>query len=221
MHVHIADDHGLLRQGLTELLKNHDPSWTFSESGTFDDTVATISADMPDLLIIDLRMPGMQGQESLRAIREALPELKVVVLTGLDDKSTILECLAAGVHGYVTKSSASEQILTAIKTVLSGGVYAPAALASIHRAAESELPRPVSASSIQAAGGPASAANPRFTARQMDVLRLLAEGRSTKDIARNLDMGVGTVKVHLSAIYRILGAHNRMEAVVRAGALKG
>ena len=141
MHVHIADDHGLLRQGLTELLKNHDPSWTFSESGTFDDTVATISADMPDLLIIDLRMPGMQGQESLRAIREALPELKVVVLTGLDDKNTILECLAAGVHGYVTKSSASEQILTAIKTVLSGGVYAPAALASVHRAAEAELPR--------------------------------------------------------------------------------
>ena len=83
------------------------------------------------------------------------------------------------------------------------------------------MPRTVTSSGIQTAGSPASSANPRFTARQMDVLRLLAEGRSTKDIARSLDMGVGTVKVHLSAIYRILGAHNRMEAVVRAGALKG
>jgi DNA-binding NarL/FixJ family response regulator len=207
LQVLVADDHALIRQGMTALLRASEPCWAVREAGSLAELRAAQEVEPADLAILDLRMPGIMGAETLRHLRGDWPETLVVVLTGVDDRSMILECLDAGVHGYVLKTSSTPQILQALRSVLAGSLYVPPELARAERAP----PEALSASAPVLQG---------FTGRQQEVLGLLAEGRSTKDIARTLNLGVGTVKVHLSAIYRILGAHNRMEAVVRAGALR-
>jgi DNA-binding NarL/FixJ family response regulator len=217
LKVLIADDHALLRQGLRLLLADGNAEYQFAEADGFDATLAGL-AEGGDLLLIDLGMPGMAGAESLRALREAYPDTKIAVITGSDDRATILECLGAGVHGYILKSSPAEEIQRAIATILAGGVYVAPSLTRVTPAqsaktadAGAEVPRPL--------GAEGSLDVPRFTSRQIDVLRLLAEGRSTKDIARTLELGPGTVKIHLAAIFRTLNAHNRTEAVVLASKL--
>jgi DNA-binding NarL/FixJ family response regulator len=199
----VADDHALVRQGLVRLLKDAHSDWRFGEAGTLDETIEALSGAPHDLLVIDLNMPGMEGSASLQALREAYPTTRIAVLTGAEDRATILDCLSAGVHGYILKSDAVGHLVEAIETVMRGQVYVPQALTRIVQARPA--PQPASAT---------------LTPRQFEVLQLLAEGRSTKDIARRLDLGVGTVKVHLAGVYRALGAQNRMEAVVKAGKFK-
>ncbi len=247
MHVLIADDHALLRQGLIVLMRDAHPTWTFGEAASFDEALEQLSQAPVDLLLIDLRMPGMEGSRTLQALREVYPQSRIAVLTGTDDRATILDCLGAGVHGYILKSDAAESMLGAIETLLAGGVYVPSMLTRLAGVAAKPLPSGAPPSSgAPAVGVPQAAAPPAavppaalspgaapqppqgaqaarpagLTPRQIDVLKLLAEGRSTKDIARTLNLGLGTVKVHLAGVYRALGASNRMEAVVRAGRLK-
>ena len=210
MRILVADDHALLREGLIGVLGSAHPTWEFDQAASLDGIMANLALEPTHLLVIDLRMPGMDGGHSLRALREAYPDMKVVVLTGVDDRATILECLSAGVHGYILKLDATEQLLGAVATVLAGGVYVPAALTHVMDKLDSGSSLPLRRPDV---------AVPVLTPRQNDVMTLLAEGRSTKSIARTLSLGVGTVKVHLAAIYRALGVQTRMEAVVKAGAL--
>jgi DNA-binding NarL/FixJ family response regulator len=214
----IADDHALLRQGMRQLLGDEHPEYEFAEADGLDATLDALAAGGADLLLIDLGMPGMTGAESLRALREAHPATRVAVITGSDDRGTILECLGAGVHGYILKSSPVDEIQRAISTILAGGVYVAPSVAQLDPAPA----HPPAAVNTEALAGATEthADIPRFTHRQLDVLRLLAEGRSTKDIARTLELGPGTVKIHLAAIFRALNAHNRTEAVVLASRLK-
>jgi DNA-binding NarL/FixJ family response regulator len=129
----------------------------------------------------------------------------------------MLDCVSAGVHGYILKTSTPESILHALEAILSGQIYMPpeiANVAGVQAASKVEMAR-------VAEGIPTAFASDdrRFTKRQRDVLAHLAQGRSTKEIARALDLGVGTVKVHLAAIYRHLQAHSRTEAVLLASKL--
>jgi DNA-binding NarL/FixJ family response regulator len=207
MRVLIADDHMLIRQALIGLLKTAWPGWVFEQAGSFQAVKASLDASDIAFLIVDLDMPGMAAADSLRQLRRDYPKIKIAVLTGNDGKSAILDCLRAGIHGYFLKADASQQLLLAVQTILAGGVYVPALLSDIG----SDRPD-------DAAPEPVAVIRPaphRLTTRQQQVLDLVAEGRSTKQIARVLDLGVGTVKVHLSAAYRALGAHNRVDAVVK------
>jgi DNA-binding NarL/FixJ family response regulator len=213
----IADDHALLRQGLRQLLGDENPDYEFAEADGFNAALDALAQSQADLLLIDLGMPDMCGAESLRKLRAAHPDTKVAVLTGSDDRATILHCLGAGVHGYIVKSSPVAEILRAISTIMAGGVYVAPSLAEV--SSVHSLPLPASTLDRAADSDPAAADIPRFTSRQREVLRLLAQGRSTKEIARTLDLGPGTVKIHLGAIFRALNAHNRTEAVVLASRL--
>jgi len=122
-----------------------------------------------------------------------------------NDREAILECLAAGASGYILKSGSLDQFMRAIETILSGGVFAPAALAGLQQ-------------SVTPARDPEAAHLAlHLTERQIEVFDLLSQGCATKTIARRLGLAVGTVKVHLAGIYRVLGAHNRVEAIARAG----
>ena len=208
MRVLIADDHILIRQALIGLLSNAWPSWIFEEAGSFQAVDDRLSATNIGLLIIDLDMPGMQGGASLLQLRQTYPAVKITVLTSNDGRASIFDCLRAGVHGYFLKADASQQLLLAVQTILAGGVYVPSLLSEIG----TDLPDSPQTDPPAPATPPTT---PRLTTRQQQVLRLLAEGRSTKEIARILDLGIGTVKVHLSAAYRTLGAHNRVDAVVK------
>jgi DNA-binding NarL/FixJ family response regulator len=212
MRVVIADDHALLRESLVGFLRGAFPTWEFGQAGSLDEAKARLAETSTNLLIIDLEMPGMQGSESLEPLRAENPEVKMAVLTATEDRSVILGCLAAGVHGYILKLDATDELLTAIRTIMDGGVYVPAALSRVIRSAGSTTPP-----TISRPRPPVTV--PTLTARQQDVMTLLAEGLSTKMIARRLSLGVGTVKVHLAALYRALDVHTRMEAVVKAGAL--
>jgi DNA-binding NarL/FixJ family response regulator len=225
MQILIADDHALVRQGLRQLLAddelglpNASGDLSFLEADGFDAALEVLATKGADLLLIDLSMPGMAGANSLRALREAHPNTKIVVITGWEDRATMLDCLGAGVHGYVPKSFATDQIVKAIEVILGGGVYVPSEIANLN-----------GGETMNGSGGkdkphaslpPTVPALARFTKRQLDVLQLLGQGRSTKEIARALELSEGTVKVHLAAIYRGLNARNRTEAVALASKLQ-
>jgi DNA-binding NarL/FixJ family response regulator len=198
----------LLRQALTGLLQVRGPAWRFVQAETFGQSLELLEQHPVDLMVLDLQMPGLHGVGSLRRLRREFPEMKIVVLSDTDDNATILACLTAGVHGFLPKSASAQKLQQAIDTVLNGGVFLPATLAAGDVSPEpaGAMPEPDGALPV-----------PLLTDRQRDVLRLLAEGCTTKTIARRLELAVGTVKVHLAGIYRALGARNRLEALVRAG----
>ena len=131
MKILVADDHALLRQGFSVMLRDTHPDWTFFEAGTLDEALEILAGDPIDLLVLDLNMPGMDRTTSLQALRETYPDVRVAVLTATEDRSVILECMAAGAHGYILKSDAVDQLVLAIDTILQGQVYVPPALTRI------------------------------------------------------------------------------------------
>ena len=200
----IADDHALFRKGLRLLLTDTFPKADVRDVDSLDAALESLSGAAPvDLAILDLRMPGVAGVESLRAVREAYPETAILVLSGSDARSDVLGALGAGVHGYVVKTSPDAELLAAIERVRRGQVYVPPQLAS-----PAPQPAPPAADPPVAFDG--------LTPRQKDVLRLLAKGKANKEIARELDLAEGTVKIHLAAVLRFLKARNRTEAAVLA-----
>ena len=196
----IADRATLFRHGLRGLLKEHRPDWSCAEAGTPEEMLAHLRAEPVDLLLFDMQLGGVAA---LLRLRQEFPHQKMVVLADTDDRTAILESLGAGVNGYVLKSTTMSQLLRALETDLSGGVFAPAALAGV--APPVHVP-PAETSPLLA----------HLTERQIEVFQLLSEGCATKTIARRLGLAVGTVKVHLAAIYRVLGAHSRIEALAKA-----
>jgi two-component system, NarL family, nitrate/nitrite response regulator NarL len=200
----IADRATLFRRGLVGLLKDRRPGWACSEADVEGEVLAHLRVEPVDLVLLDQQFVDMPVATNLRRLRALFPNQKVVVLADTDDRATILECLVAGANGYLLKSITMNQLMLAIETVLSDVVVAPAALSGEANVAvfapELQL-RPLLA---------------RLTDRQIEVFRLLSEGCVTKTIARRLGVSVGTVKHHLAAIYRVLGAHNRVEAIARA-----
>lgn len=203
----IGDRLPFFRHGMIGLLRDSRPGWRLTEAGTFDEVLSHLHGTSPELILLDLQLPGMGGTDGVRRLRSLCPTQKIVVLADSDERETILECIASGAQGYVLKSSSPAQFLRALDTILSGGVFAPASLTGVPSRATVAPP------SIDAGMQPSLAT---LTDRQRDVFRLLAEGCATKTIARRLDLAVGTVKVHLAAIYRVLGAHSRMEAMAKA-----
>jgi DNA-binding NarL/FixJ family response regulator len=214
----IADDHALLRQGVRLFLEDRHPEAAFVEADGMEAAFDLLAKHKIDIAFLDLSMPGMQGALTIRALRDTYPDLRIVVLTGIDERTTILACLAGGTHGYVLKTAPIEEVEAAFQTVRSGGMYVTPDLARIV-GPSSATPDAASPSFATPPDAPTMRLDD-LTARQRDVLGLLAEGSSTKEIARRLGLGEGTVKVHLAAIFRALGARNRTEAVVLASRLK-
>ena len=200
MRAIIADDHALVREGLVAFLRMAEPDWDVRQAGSLEELTELLLEDT-DLVIADLNMPGVHGSGSFASFREANPHVKLAVLTATEDRTMILECLSAGVHGYILKADATTELLTAIKTIVSGGIYVPARLSQLV--------------SKQSAIVQRDTVEPGLTKRQREVMELLAKGMSTKSIARQMALGVGTVKVHLAALYRTLDVHSRMEAIVK------
>jgi DNA-binding NarL/FixJ family response regulator len=203
MKVLIADDHPMVRDALARTVRELDATTEVLQAGDFESLLRLAldaRADPPDLALLDLNMPGMNGVAGLRRLREQLPTLPIVVASGQDDALTIRSVLAAGAAGFVPKSERVEVLLNALRLVLAGGVYVPAR----------SLDAPA-----QVAPSPAAAVA-LLTPRQRDVLRALSRGQPNKLIARELGLTEGTVKIHIAAILRALQARNRTEAVVRA-----
>lgn len=208
----LADDHVILREGLKSLLQEYDEIEVVDEAANGVEAVQKVKEKQPDVLILDLIMPEMGGVEVLEALSAENIRTKTIVLTGADDDELLTRCVRSGAVGYMLKDTASSQLIDAIHTVHSGGCWLPADLTE-------KLIRNISKK-------PQSDDNARLsllTAREMEVFKLLSEGKSNPEVAVELFISEHTVKVHVSRILDKLGLSSRGEAMrlaIRVGMIK-
>ncbi|MBN8605869.1 MAG: response regulator transcription factor [Caulobacterales bacterium] len=206
----IADDHELFRSGLKQLLVDVLQAGDVREAETLDQALETLTNEgAGDLILVDLRMPGMSGVEALSALRDGFPDAKVAVVSAWEDRGDILAALGAGVHGYIPKSLPSAEIAGAIRSILEGRIFVPP---SVGRRESGRAEPPASSGSVSSNN---ALGQDKLTSRQKEVLTELLKGQASKEIARTLDIAEGTVKIHLAAIYRALGVRTRAEAIAR------
>ncbi len=203
----IADDHELFRDGLKMVLQHLAPGTECLAAGNHQDALAIAKAtESLDLILLDIRMPSMQWEEALAALIAQNPKVPVVMLSAMVDRQLITTAMRAGASGFIPKSSSSSVMIHAVNLVLSGGQYIPPLVL------DDDLPPATQPDSLNGDIPSASALTPR----QMDVLRLVAQGMSNRDIAQTLDLSEGTVKLHVTAILKALGVPNRTSAVIAA-----
>ncbi len=208
----ICDDHALVREALAGTVRLGWPGAASTEVGDFPSAWAAAAAGH-DLILADLMMPGASPLAGIDGILKAAPATPVLVITGTEDDSLLLALLDRGVAGFAPKSASGSIIEAAMRLILAGGRYLPPRVADI---AGARIASGSVAPMLDAAAGVVE----RLTDRQMDVLRLMAEGRSNKDIARLLDIAPSTIKSHMSQILVTLGTTNRTEAAMKARRLK-
>lgn len=215
MKILIGDDHLLFREGLCRLLTQLDDQASFVEAGTFDDVLALARDGQDfDLVLLDLQMPGFPGFSGVQEICEAQAGTPVVIVSASEAQADVRAALDAGASGYIPKSSSVKIMLSALNLIFSGGIYVPPA------AILGDGPGVGGHGAVSAGGGGAAAGNagaPSLTQRQRDVLRCLREGKSNKQIAYELGLSEGTVKIHVTAVMRSLGVRNRTQAVIASG----
>ncbi|PXV54748.1 two component transcriptional regulator, LuxR family [Dyella jiangningensis] len=226
MRILIADDHRLIVEGVKLKLAElgSDTSFvTAMDMAELREAIHSPEASSLSLALIDLAMPGVQGSEHLAEVIEHLPQVPVMVLSGSEDGALMKSLLAMGVQGFIPKAYSPDVMLSAVRLVLSGGIYVPPLMLQERPDGAASAPAP-----SVAAQAPANAADSLeerlrklLTERQIDVLRLLSQGKPNKLIARDLGISEGTVKIHLAAIFRALNVRNRVEAVVASRRISG
>jgi two-component system, NarL family, nitrate/nitrite response regulator NarL len=204
MKLLIVDDHPVVREGLAALLRQLGPEVTvlLAEGGSQGLDLTNGHPDL-DLVVLDLAMPGSDGFAMLREFGRLQPQLPVVVVSSSEDPRDVRRALASGALGYIPKSAPPRTILAAVQFVLAGNVYVPSLLA--------ENP-----TRDEPGNYSARKSNVSLTGRQIDVLRLLRQGRSNKEIGRALGLSEKTVKVHVTALFKALNVANRMQAAAMA-----
>ena len=200
----LADDHPLMRAGAREVLSQLEAGVEIIDAHDYPSLFvqASLHADL-DLALVDLNMPGFAGMQGITQLRIRFPDLPLVVLSASESTQDMRCALKAGALGFIPKATSAAEMLAALRQVLAGNLYVPAALNDRHSIRDGH------------AGEDFSEARQReLTARQLEVARLLAQGCANKVIAGMLAMSEGTVKVHVGAIFRALDVSNRTEAVL-------
>lgn len=209
----VADDHALVRGGLAQLVKLVEENVEIFETNDFGQTLEILSnTPMIDLLLLDLLMPGMEDQEGIDHICKKWPDIPVIVISAKENAAVIRNALSAGAMGYIPKTSSPEVMMSAIKLVLSGGVYVPPNILGAGLNSQGSF---YGSDSISAINSSIEVSYNQLTDRQQEVLDLMAFGKSNKDIANNLGLTTGTVKMHISRIFKTLNVQNRTEAVAK------
>jgi DNA-binding NarL/FixJ family response regulator len=208
LRILLADDHAIVRQGLKLLIDSQPEMNVIGEAADGDAVVAQAHALRPDVVLMDISMPGTNGLAATRALKQRQPGIVVLVLTRHDDETYLQELLRAGASGYVLKQSPPPQLLQAIRAVAAGGIYLDPAITA--RVADGLLDR-------RDEGSRAAAA---ISDRESEVLRLVAVGHSNKEIAARLNISIKTVEVHKANAMRKLGLTGRVD-LIRYGVLQG
>ena len=203
----IVDDQVLFREGLRTLLTVQPEFEVIEEAGNGEEALQFIKQDQPDIVLMDLRMPGMDGVTTTRIVHQEYPAIKIIVLTTFDDDENVFEGLRAGAVGYLLKDVSSVKLFEAIHAAAKGEYFL---LPSITAKIVSELKRVT-----QPVSTPFELIDPLST-RELEILRLVSDGLSNKEIAEKLVIAEGTVKNHLSSILAKLSARDRMQAVLIA-----
>jgi NarL family two-component system response regulator LiaR len=200
----VADDHPVVREGLAAMLSTQPDFEVAGQAATGTEVIQQVGVLRLDVVLLDLEMPEMDGVEVLQHLRELQPDLPVIVFTAFDTDERIVGAVQAGARGYLLKGAPRAQIFEAIRVVSQGGSLLQPVVAS-------KLLRHVSDQAQEERAGPEA-----LTKREIEVLGLLAQGRTNKEIALELVITERTVKFHVSSILRKLGAGNRTEAVTIA-----
>ncbi|TVR71179.1 MAG: DNA-binding response regulator [Sphaerobacteraceae bacterium] len=198
----IVDDHPIVREGLAAVLEAQEDMEVVAEAGDGADGVTKFQEANPDIVLMDLAMPGTDGVEAIRRIRALDVDAKVVVLTAYDTDDRIFQAVQAGARGYLLKGAPRDEIFRAIREVKNGGSLLEPAIAGKLLSRVGDILR----------GG----AVEKLTARELDILTLMARGMRNKEIANQLYITERTVKFHANAIYRKLNVSSRTEAVSKA-----
>jgi len=196
----VVDDHPVVREGLVASLEDDPEFQVVGSAGSAEDALPLVTTQHPDVILLDLELPGVNGLEAIPALAAAHPASRILILTAYDTDERVLGAIRAGAKGYLLKGASLEEIARAIRAVHAGGSYL----------------EPRIATKVLAELGPRrrSAA---LSHREREVLRLVAGGRSNKQIARELGITERTIKFHVTSILNKLGADNRAQAVALAG----
>lgn len=222
MRILIAEKNRAFRAEFVELVTHCHPTWHIVETADAIELRARMATARFDLVFLDLQLPGLHTHLDLGALRQDNPHTKIVGLGDTNDCATIIRCFEDGLGGYISRTCSGIKLIRTLKVIATPDLFISTGSSEPTESAKLAPRRAATELSVVAAPPlPREAELPHhpLTARQSDVLHLLAEGRSTKDIARRLGLAVPTVKTHLAAVYRQLGARNRLQAVVKASAL--
>ena len=202
IRVVVADDHPIVRSGIVALLQDADDVEVVGQASDGRAAVTVALAERPDVVLMDLRMPVLDGDAATAEILAAEPGVRVLILTTYESDDQILAAIEAGATGYLLKAAPESEILAGVRATARGETaLAPSAAAALVRRATGSLP---------------AAAGPSLTPRELDVLRLVAQGNSNPSIGRALFLSEATVKTHLGHVFEKLGVNDRTRAVTRA-----
>jgi two-component system NarL family response regulator len=210
IRVLIADDHALFRRGLEMVLEEEDDIHLVGQASDGKEAITVAGESLPDIVLMDIRMPKISGIEACRAIKEVAPSAKIVMLTISDEEEDLFEAIRAGASGYLLKDIPLDEVAGSVRAVHGGqSLISPSMagkllteFASMARGTEEERPQQVPA--------------PKLSNREMEVLKLVAKGMNNRDIAKELFISENTVKNHVRNILEKLQIHSRMEAVMIA-----
>jgi DNA-binding NarL/FixJ family response regulator len=201
----IADDHPLIRQALRAALEKQLDFDVVGEARDGEEVVELTLEYSPDIVIMDIGMPKRNGIEATAEIKSQCPRVAVLILTVHQDPEYVTKMMQAGASGYLTKSVFDDQVVSAVRTIVSGGTVLSPSVVETLWPTGTRTDKPAHSEVVDI-----------LTTRQLQILQLLAEGKSNKEIARLLLLGLGTVKVHLSTIFMKLNARSRTEAITIA-----
>ena len=208
IRVMICDDHALFRRGLKMVLEAEPDIDVIAEAEDGETAVAEVSEHVPDVVLMDVRMPSVDGIEATRRIAEAVPSTKIVMLTVSDEEADLYEAIKAGATGYLLKEISIEEVASAVRAVVAGQSLISPSMASKLLTEFTNL--------AKRADERTTVPTPRLTDRELEVLRLVAQGKSNREIAGDLYISENTVKNHVRNILEKLHLHTRMEAVMYA-----
>lgn len=213
IRVLLADDHHVVREGLATIVDLEDDMAVVGQAGDGVEAVALALELEPDVVLMDLQMPNMDGAQAIQEIRQQLPDVRILILTTYADEDHVLAGIRAGAHGYLLKDASPDRLLRAIRAVHRGESSLGSGVAATVLTKFRDV---MAGGSAGASGGPREPADDLLTPREQEVLELVARGLRNQDIGAELVISERTVKVHVSNILGKLGAGNRTEAVAEA-----
>lgn len=206
IRVLLVDDHTLFRSGIKSLLQRNEDFEVVGEAGDGLEGIKRVRSLKPDVVLIDLHMPGVSGLEAVKAIVEEMPEVKVLMLTVSEDAQDLIEALRAGASGYLLKNIETDALIAGIRSAASGeSIVSPQMTAKLIQGVRDQ-PRTE----------PVSLERAKFSPRERDIMSSLALGESNKEIARKLDLAESTVKIHVQNIFKKLNMSSRVQVALYA-----
>lgn len=203
----VVEDHALVREGLVRLLAQSDPGFRVSECADFESALQVLEGESDfDLVLLDLALPGIDGFVGLDILRRNHPAIPVAVVSAFDDPPTITRVMNLGASGFIPKAFSGEAVVQAVREVLDGGIFRPPGSGGSARL-DDVSPLPPNSNGID----PSEIG---LTERQAQVLALMVRGLSNRDIADQLGLSEGTVKIHATAVFKALGVSSRTQALV-------